>query len=83
MAKQRQAVGVGRNSKKVKKTISVSPATDLMAQDLDQWTDAATESEVYRNAIRIHHLLVKAHQEDKPIRVGDDLLPPGALSLFR
>lgn len=59
------------DNKNVKFTISVSPKSAEALQELKELTDASTDSEVFRNALRIHLMLVKAHMDKKQLYVQD------------
>jgi len=70
-----------KQRRRIKKSISISEATDAKVTDLRSWTDTDTESEAYRNAVRIHHYLVQAFRAGKPIKVGDEVLLETALCI--
>lgn len=68
----------------VKFTISVSAKSAEALNELKELTDAATDSEVFRNALRIHMMLIRAHLDGKQLFVkdtknGDPLMVPVTL----
>lgn len=58
-------------SKNVKFTISLSPKSVEALEELKEVTDAATDSEAFRNALRLHLTLVRAHLDGKQVLVKD------------
>jgi hypothetical protein len=66
-----QRAKAGAESKNVKFTISVSPKSAEALQELKEITDASTDSEVFRNALRIHIMLIRAHLDGKELYVKD------------
>ena len=68
------------SSPNVKFTISLSPKSVEALEHLKEITDAATDSEVFRNALRLHLTLVRAHADGKQLLIrdseaGDELIP--------
>ncbi len=57
-----QAVPGGGGSRKRKVTISLSERSLRALQELREATDADTDSEVFRNALRLHLTLIRAHE---------------------
>jgi|SRR5271165_2163222 len=53
---------VGNGSQKVRLTISLSEKSMVAFNEIKNWTDADTDSEVFRNALRLHLMLLRAHQ---------------------
>jgi hypothetical protein len=58
-------------SKNVKFTISLSPKSVEILEELKEVTDAATDSEAFRNALRLHLTLIRAHLDGKQLLVKD------------
>lgn len=44
-------------------SITLSGRTAAMFEELKGLTDADTDSEVFRNALRLHYMVVKAHEK--------------------
>ncbi len=53
-------------------TISLSQKSADAFKELKELTDADTDSEVFRNALRLHLSLLRAHVDGKKILVQDD-----------
>jgi hypothetical protein len=60
--------GMSRN---VKFSISLSPKSVEILEELKEVTDAATDSEAFRNALRLHLTLIHAHLDGKQLLVKD------------
>lgn len=52
----------GNGSRKMRLTISLSEKSMEAFNEIKSWTDADTDSEVFRNALRLHLMLLRAHQ---------------------
>lgn len=52
-------------------TVSLSPRTAEVIAELRELTDAATDSEVFRNAVRLHLTLLRAHIQGKQLLLRD------------
>ena len=52
----------GNGSKKVRLTISLSEKSMEAFEEIKASTDADTDSEVFRNALRLHLMLLRAHK---------------------
>ena len=68
------------SSPNVKFTISLSPKSVEALEQLKEVTDAATDSEVFRNALRLHLTLIRANADGKQLLIrdkdaGDELVP--------
>lgn len=59
------------SAKNLKFTISLSPKSAQALEELKELTDAATDSEAFRNALRLHLTLVRAHLDGKQLLVRD------------
>ncbi len=59
---QGEAIPAGGGSRKRKVTISLSEKSLRALQELRDATDADTDSEVFRNALRLHLTLIRAHE---------------------
>jgi hypothetical protein len=59
-------------NKNVKFTISLSPKSVEVLQELKELTDASTDSEAFRNALRLHLALVRAHFAGKKLLIRDE-----------
>lgn len=74
---------VGNKKVRVKFSVSLSEQTSRMFEELKQATDADTDSEVFRNALRLHLALIRAAQDGNKLflksRDSEDLVP---LDLF-
>jgi hypothetical protein len=75
-----QPVGGTPRSKNVKFTISLSPKSAETLDELKKLTDASTDSEVFRNALRLHLTLLRAQLDGKQLlirdeKTGDSMLP--------
>lgn len=66
--------GAARSPKKEKTrfSISLSPAAADAFEELRDWTDVDTDSEVFRNALRIHKMLIRAHRDGKKFLIKDE-----------
>jgi hypothetical protein len=53
---------VGNGSKRLRITISLSEKSMEAFNEIKAATDADTDSEVFRNALRLHLMLLRAHQ---------------------
>lgn len=59
------------NSRKQRLTISLSENSFLAFNELKSATDADTDSEVVRNALRLHLALLRAYKSGKKLLVKD------------
>lgn len=78
--RQKETQKAPREMKNVKFTISLSQKSADAVERLKDITDAATDSEVFRNALRIHLMLVEAHSDGKQLFIrdsmtGDQMIP--------
>ncbi|MCA0432078.1 MAG: ribbon-helix-helix protein, CopG family [Proteobacteria bacterium] len=69
--------GVGRDvgaivQEKERFSITLSPAAAKAFQELKEATDADTDTEVFRNALRLHISLLRAHKKGKKIYIEDE-----------
>ena len=62
----------GNGSSKVRLTISLSEKSMEAFNEIKKWTDADTDSEVFRNALRLHLMLLRAHQNGSRLFLKDD-----------
>jgi hypothetical protein len=78
------AAGGSRTREKgerVKFSIAMSADSDRIFRELKKWTDADTDSEVFRNALRIHYLLLEAEKSGALLEVVNSAT--GARSLLK
>ena len=65
--------GAARSPKKEKTRFSISLSSSAAEafEELRDWTDVDTDSEVFRNALRIHKMLIRAHRSGKKFLIED------------
>ncbi len=68
--------------KRQKTSISFSEETAKMLLYLREKTDADTESEVHRNAARVHYRIVQACLAGKPVTIGGETIHPLAFFIL-
>jgi hypothetical protein len=61
----------GRKERKQRLTVSLSPQSMKAFAELREFTDADTDSEVVRNALRLHLALLRAQSGGKELLVRD------------
>jgi hypothetical protein len=69
-ARRRGAAANGRGRERF--SVTLSPAAAKAFHDLKQATDADTDSEVFRNALRLHIALLRAYRDGKKLYLEDD-----------
>jgi len=60
-----------KKKEKAKFSISLSAASAQAFLEIKEWTDADTDSEVFRNALRLQKTLLKAHRDGKRFLIQD------------
>jgi hypothetical protein len=63
-----------KNGERHKFSVSLSDAGAALVHELRVMTDADTDSEVFRNAIRFHAYLMRRVASGEQIRVGDEVI---------
>lgn len=57
--------------KKERFTITLSQSAAKAFNELKEWTDSDTDSEVFRNALRLHKMLIRANKDGKHLLIRD------------
>lgn len=63
-------------------SVTLSPKSELLLDELKEFTDAETVTEVFRDALRLSYLIMKAQQNGLRVEVTDPSDPKGRRTII-